>query len=114
MLRAALMILSGIFVNASSGTGSAIGIALLVIHILIFALFAYVSIRRLVLQCCTAKKPSSATPTSTSHNRQQSNNGFSNGHGVAAMSADIELNMTTTSTHNHMLSSQSQSPSDDV
>jgi hypothetical protein len=107
------MILSGAFVDSSSDTSSAIGITLLVVHILIFALFAYVSIRRLILTCCK-KRPQHGDHTNASNVNDSigsNGNGFSNGVSSSTSSVDVEMNNMTTSSHGHMLSS-SQVPSD--
>lgn len=95
-MRVILLILSGAFLGATSDGGSAIAIALLVIHILIFVLFAYVSIRRLSRQCCKKKDDPTTIPSSSAG---------------SASSGDIELNVTTSS-HGNMLSSSQQS--DDI
>jgi hypothetical protein len=62
ILRVILLILSASFIGASSNTSNALAILLLVIHISIFVLFAYVSLRRLVLQMpCFVKKSTGST-----------------------------------------------------
>jgi hypothetical protein len=103
LLRVILLILSATFISTSSSSADTLAIVLLVIHIAIYALFAYVSIQRLVMQLPCCNKKLNAIKKSISHN--ESITKMESGNAPSNKNKEVELNITatgTTSNHNDM------------